>query len=60
MLQNMLRLPVPAAAYDCDCKAWSCEAVTALSAAGLSVESDDAALTRSEAAKLLYEASKLR
>lgn len=60
MLQNMLRLPVPAAAYDCDCNAWSCEAVTALSAAGLSVESDDAALTRTEAAKLLYEASKLR
>lgn len=59
MLQNMLRLPVPAAAYNCDCEAWSCEAVSALSAAGVSAKAEDAALTRMEAAKLLYEASKL-
>ena len=59
MLQNLLRLPVPAAAYNCDCEAWFCNAVSALSAAGLSVETENAALTRAEAARLLYEAAKL-
>ncbi len=60
MVQNLLKLPVPAAAYDCTCESWACEAVLALSDAGLSLPaSDSTPLTRMEAAKLLYEASKL-
>lgn len=60
MVQNMLKLPVPAAAYDCACESWACEAVLALSDAGISLPaSDNTPLTRMEAAKLLYQAAKL-
>ncbi len=61
MLQNMLRLPVPAAAYDCSCDDWACEAVMALNSAGVQLPGEkSASLTRLEAAKLLYAASKLK
>ena len=59
MLKNMLRLPVPAAAYDCDCNSWACEAMQTLSENGISLEAQEAPLTRMEAAKLLYQAAKL-
>lgn len=57
MLQNLLDLPVPAAAYDCDCDDWACHAVFALSDAGISLPVADRALSRIEAAQLLYQAA---
>lgn len=60
MLQNMLRLPIPAAAYECDCNSWACEAVQALADSGISLKAEEAPLTRMEAAKLLYQAAKLK
>lgn len=59
MLQNLLNLPISAAATESDLPAWAAEAVQALSEAGVVMDTSDAPLTRMEAAKLLYQVSKL-
>ncbi len=61
ILQNVLHLPVPAAAYECKCDDWACEAVMAVSSAGLQLPREQTEpLTRLEAAKLLYAAARLK
>lgn len=57
MLQNLLELPVPAAAYDCGCDSWACHAVYALSDAGVALPASGSPMTRLEAARLLYQAA---
>lgn len=58
MLQNVLRLPVPAAGFDGSCADWAQDAVTALADGGIGLESvGSTPLTRLQAAKLLYAAS---
>lgn len=59
LLQNMLKLPVPAAAYRPAEDAWSAGAMQALSGAGVSLASPKQTLTRIEAAKLLYAVAHL-
>lgn len=60
MLQNILRLPITAAAADSALPAWASEAVQALSEAGIFFDAPSAELTRLEAAKLLYRVSQMR
>lgn len=57
MLQNILKLPVPAAAMEEN--DWSAEAVQALSEAGIHFDQPTENLTRSQAAKLLWQAAQL-
>lgn len=59
LLQNILELPISAAATDTTVTAWAAEAVQALSEAGIRMDADSRPLTRIEAAKLLYQISKL-
>lgn len=59
MLQNLLDLPVSAAAIESESSFWAADAVQALSEAGLALEMPRELLTRVEAAKLLYGISKL-
>ena len=59
LLQNMLKLPVSAAALcPSDC-AWSAAAIQALSDAGISFSAPEQPITRIEAAHLLYQAAQL-
>ena len=57
ILQNMLRLPVPAGNMDGVQPSWASQAVMALSDAGISGEYSQKPLTRMDAARLLYQVS---
>lgn len=57
LLQNMLRLPVSAAAVDTGSDDWACASVQALSEAGIVFSSPQGALSRREAAELLWSVS---
>ena len=59
ILQNILKLPVSAAAFRPSEGAWSATAMQALSDAGISLSSPEQPLTRIEAACLLYQAAQL-
>ena len=59
MLQNLLDLPVSVAAVDSDASYWAANAVQALSEAGIQLEAPKDDLSRIDAAKLLYNISKL-
>ncbi len=60
MLQNLLELPIRAAAVETSgASVWAENAVQALAEAGLSFDAPRAALTRREAARLLYGISKI-
>ena len=60
MLQNVLQLPVPASYQKTDSDLWARTSIAALCDAGLDIAASDEPLSRMEAAKLLYEAEKLR
>ena len=59
ILQNILKLPVSAAAFRPSEGAWSATAMQALSDAGISLSAPEQPLTRIEAACLLYQAAQL-
>lgn len=59
MLQNMLELPVSAAATESDVPAWAADSVQALSEAGITLDNSSQPLNRMQAAKLLYQISRL-
>lgn len=59
ILQNILKLPVSAAAFRPSEGAWSAAAIQALSDAGISLSAPEQPLTRIEAACLLYQAAQL-
>ncbi len=60
MLQNIWKLPATAAAAGADDTDWSAGAVQALSEAGIRLADSGEVLTRLDAAKLLYQMSRLR
>ena len=59
MLQNLLRLPVSAAAVKTGDSSWAADSVQALNEAGISFECPENALTRAEAARLLWQVDQL-
>lgn len=59
MLQNILKLPVSAAAFRPSEGAWSAAAIQALSDAGISFSAPEQPMTRIEVACLLYQAAQL-
>lgn len=60
VLQNVLQLPVPAAAGDEAAPVWAASSLSALGDAGLPLPEAQSPLTRLQTAKLLYAASKLK
>ena len=60
MLQNIWKLPAVTAAAGADDTDWTAGAVQALSEAGITLKDSGETLTRLDAAKLLYQMSKLK
>lgn len=59
MLQNMLELPISAAAFRPAQEAWYASSVQALSEAGITLSAPDRPLTRAAVAGLLYQVAQL-
>ena len=60
LLQNLLRLPVSAAAVKTTDSSWAADSVQALNEAGIYFDSPENALTRVQAARLLWQVSRLK
>lgn len=59
LLQNLLKLPVSAAAVEPDDPDWAAASLQALSESGIFIDSPEKALTRAQTARLLWQVSRL-
>ena len=60
LLQNLLHLPVSAAAVETEDSAWAADSMQALYEAGICFDAPEDALTRAQAARLLWQVSRIK
>lgn len=60
LLKNLLRLPVSAAAVEAEDASWAADSVQALNEAGICFDAPEQMLTRVQAARLLWQVSRLK